>query len=131
MTIQQQFKNLNGSEVTRKQLEQIIANAKKANETEIIYRLSKILLDNKGVDVFEVSLKNYPTALAGSRHKGAYKEALTECGRLRKGWRFHKGGVFKVASVDKKTKQIKMALNGKKPCGCGGTKKTCGCKKKV
>ncbi|MCD8438014.1 ssDNA-binding domain-containing protein [Tenacibaculum dicentrarchi] len=130
MTIQQQFKNLNGSTVSRSQLEAIIANAKKANDTEIIYRLSGILLANKGVNKFDVSLRNYPTALAGSRHKGAYKEALTECGRLRKGWRFHKGGVLKIASVDKKTKQIKMALNGKKPCGCGGTKKTCGCKKK-
>ncbi|WP_233860896.1 ArdC family protein [Tenacibaculum piscium] len=129
MTIQQQFKNLNGSEVTRKQLERIIANAKRANETEIVYRLSKILLDNKGVDVFDVSLRNYPTALAGSRHKGAYKEALTECGRLRKGWKFSKGGVFKVATLDKKTKQFSMGLNGKKPCGCG-TKTTCGCKKK-
>ncbi|MCD8425769.1 ssDNA-binding domain-containing protein [Tenacibaculum dicentrarchi] len=130
MTIQQQFKNLNGSTVSRSQLEVIIANAKKANDTEIIYRLSGILLANKGVNRFYVSLRQYPTALAGSMHKGAYKEALTECGRLRKGWRFHKGGVLKIASVDKKTKQIKMALNGKKPCGCGGTKKTCGCKKK-
>ncbi|MCG8239610.1 ArdC family protein [Tenacibaculum finnmarkense] len=130
MTIQQQFKNLNGSKVSRSQLEAIIANAKKANDTEIIYRLSGILLANKGVNKFDVSLRQYPTALAGSMHKGAYKEALTECGRLRKGWRFHKGGVLKIASVDKKTKQIKMALNGKKPCGCGGTKKTCGCKKK-
>ncbi|WP_233899625.1 ArdC family protein [Tenacibaculum piscium] len=130
MTIQQQFKNLNGSEVTRKQLERIIANAKRANETEIVYRLSKILLDNKGVDAFDISLRNYPTALAGSRHKGAYKEALTECGRLRKGWKFSKGGVFKVATLDKKTKQFSMGLNGKKPCGCGGTKTTCGCKKK-
>lgn len=129
MTIQQQFKNLNGSEVTRKQLERIIANAKRANETEIVYRLSKILLDNKGVDAFDISLRNYPTALAGSRHKGAYKEALTECGRLRKGWKFSKGGVFKVATLDKKTKQFSMGLNGKKPCGCG-TKTTCGCKKK-
>ncbi|MBE7671551.1 hypothetical protein F7649_10550 [Tenacibaculum piscium] len=129
MTIQQQFKNLNGSEVTRKQLERIIANAKRANETEIVYRLSKILLDNKGVDAFDISLRNYPTALAGSRHKGAYKEALTECGRLRKGWKFSKGGVFKVATLDKKTKQFSMGLNGKKPCGCV-TKTTCGCKKK-
>ncbi|MBE7690671.1 ArdC family protein [Tenacibaculum piscium] len=129
MTIQQQFKNLNGSEVTRKQLERIIANAKRANETEIVYRLSKILLDNKGVDAFDISLRNYPTALAGSRHKGAYKEALTECGRLRKGWKFSKGVVFKVATLDKKTKQFSMGLNGKKPCGCG-TKTTCGCKKK-
>ncbi|MCD8413450.1 hypothetical protein [Tenacibaculum finnmarkense] len=44
MTIQQQFKNLNGSTVSRSQLEAIIANAKKANDTEIIYRLSGILL---------------------------------------------------------------------------------------
>ncbi|MFZ3575881.1 ArdC family protein [Tenacibaculum finnmarkense] len=127
MTIQQQFKNLNGSTVSRSQLEAIIANAKKANDTEIIYRLSGILLANKGVNKFDVSLRNYPTALAGSRHKGAYKEALTECGRLRKGWRFSKGGVFKVATLDKKTKQFKMGLSG---CGCGAPKNTCGCKKK-
>ncbi|MCG8773805.1 hypothetical protein G1K44_12660, partial [Tenacibaculum finnmarkense] len=127
MTIQQQFKNLNGSTVSRSQLEAIIENAKKANDTEIIYRLSGILLANKGVNRFNVSLRNYPTALAGSRHKGAYKEALTECGRLRKGWRFSKGGVFKVATLDKKTKQFKMGLSG---CGCGAPKNTCGCKKK-
>ncbi|MCG8902418.1 hypothetical protein G1K97_11255 [Tenacibaculum finnmarkense] len=130
MTIQQQFKNLNGSTVSRSQLEAIIANAKKANDTEMIYRLSGILLANKGVNRFYVSLRQYPTALAGSMHKGAYKEALTECGRLRKGWRFHKGGVLKIASVDKKTKQIKMALNGKKPCSCGGKKRVV-VKKKV
>ncbi|MCG8883143.1 DUF1738 domain-containing protein [Tenacibaculum finnmarkense] len=127
MTIQQQFKNLNGSTVSRSQLEAIIANAKKANDTEIIYRLSGILLANKGVNKFDVSLRQYPTALAGSRHKGAYKEALTECGRLRKGWKFSKGGVYKVATLDKKTKQFKMGLSG---CGCGAPKNTCGCKKK-
>ncbi|MBE7693282.1 ArdC family protein [Tenacibaculum finnmarkense] len=127
MTIQQQFKNLNGSTVSRSQLEAIIENAKKANDTEIIYRLSGILLANKGVNRFNVSLRQYPTALAGSRHKGAYKEALTECGRLRKGWKFSKGGVFKVATLDKKTKQFKMGLSG---CGCGAPKNTCGCKKK-
>ncbi|MBE7648330.1 ArdC family protein [Tenacibaculum finnmarkense] len=127
MTIQQQFKNLNGSTVSRSQLEAIIANAKKANDTEIIYRLSGILLANKGVNKFDVSLRQYPTALAGSRHKGAYKEALTECGRLRKGWKFSKGGVYKVSTLDKKTKQFKMGLSG---CGCGAPKNTCGCKKK-
>ncbi|MFL0063740.1 hypothetical protein [Tenacibaculum maritimum] len=129
MSVQKQFNDLHGSKVSRAKLKEIIEDAKKANETEIIYRLSTILLNNKDTDVFEMSLKKYPTTLNAPRHKGAYKQALREDGRLRKGWKFDKGGVFKVVALDKKTKQFKMTLNGKTPCKTC-KKLTCSCKKK-
>lgn len=90
------FQKLNGKEVTRKYLEQFIEEAKKENNTEVIYRLSKILLDNPNHTTFTIEVKNYPNSLNAPKHKGIYKEALTECGRLKKGWRFVKGRVIKA-----------------------------------
>ncbi len=99
MTVHEQFANLNGSEVSREVLKNIISEAKKENETEIVYRLSKVLLDNPDSEDFYIELKQYPTALNAPRHKGLYKEALTECGRLKKGWKFENGTVVKIPTA--------------------------------
>jgi antirestriction protein ArdC/tRNA A37 threonylcarbamoyladenosine biosynthesis protein TsaE len=90
------FQQLDGKEVSRKYLQQLIEEAKQENNTEVVYRLSKILLDNPKYKTFTIQVKSYPTSLNAPRHKGAYKEALTSCGRLRKGWRFIKGSVVKA-----------------------------------
>lgn len=95
MTTLQKFENLNGSKISRKDLQDLILEAKIKNETVVVYRLSKILLDNPTTEVFEIELKQYPTSLNAPRHKGSYKEALSECGRLKKGWKFEKGNVVK------------------------------------
>jgi len=113
MTVHEQFANLNGSEVSREVLKNIISEAKKQNETEIVYRLSKVLLDNPDSEEFYMELKQYPTALNAPRHKGLYKDALTECGRLKKGWKFEKGSVIKVPTLNKKTKQYEIGLDSK------------------
>ena len=40
--------------------------------------------------------------LNAPRHEGALKEALNECGRLKKGWKFEKGKAVKVDTNEKK-----------------------------
>ena len=109
MTVTQKFHNLHGSEVSREDLQDLILEAKESNETEIVYRLSKILLDNPNTDYFDLELTKYPTSLNAPRHKGAYKQALTECGRLKKGWKFEKGNVVKVVK-NTRTKTTKKVV---------------------
>lgn len=114
MTVQQRFNDLNGSEVSREVLENIITAAKDENNTEVVYRLSKILLDNPNSEEFFVELQQYSTSLNAPRYKGAFKDALTTTGRLKKGWKFEKGTVFKVPVLEKKKKRIiKPRLPGK------------------
>lgn len=107
------FQQLDGKEVRRKYLEQLIEEAKQENNTEVIYRLSKILLDNPDYRTFTIEVKSYPTALNAPRHKGLYREALTSCGRLRKGWRFIKGSVVKARP--QVPKPNRKGLYGAKP----------------
>lgn len=104
MTVLEKFYAISGNEVTRNEVENLISEAKQANEVEVIYRLSKVLLEHPNTDFFIVDIKQYPTALNAPRHKGIYKEALNDCGRLRKGWKFEKGSVVKVAQLKRKTK---------------------------
>lgn len=85
------FNRLNGREATRSQIENIIRQAKDENNTEIVYRLSKILNDNPRAKRFLIEVKKY--GLNAPRHSGIYKEALNECGRLKKGWKFEGGAV--------------------------------------
>lgn len=103
MTVQQKFKNLNGSEVSSKVLENIIADAKKANETEIVYRLSKILIDNPDSEEFHIELKQYPTALNAPLQKVNYTEVLNDNGTLKQGWCFEHG---RFISTSKKTYEV-------------------------
>ena len=49
--------------------------------------------------------------LNAPRHEGALKEALNECGRLKKGWKFEKG---KAVKVDTKTKKEKGSKESSK-----------------
>lgn len=114
MSVLEKFRELNGKTISRKQIENLIVDAKNENETEVVYRLSKILLNNPDTQNFDITLNQYATSLNAPRHKDLYKEVLTECGRLRKGWRFERGSVIKVPILNKKTKQYEMALNGGK-----------------
>lgn len=111
MNVLEKFYKISGNEVTRDEIKNLISEAKQANETEVIYRLSKVLLENPNTESFIIDLKKHSTALNAPRHKGVYKEALTECGRLRKGWKFEKGSVVKIPVLNKKTGQYKASLN--------------------
>ena len=97
-----EFIALHNRTVSRDEIQTIIALAKEQNNTEVIYRLSKILNDHPDSKRFNINIINYPqettnqVALAGTRHSGDYREALDECGRLKKGWHFVDGKVVKV-----------------------------------
>lgn len=97
-----EFIALHNRTVSRDEIQTVIALAKEQNNTEVIYRLSKILNDHPDSNRFNINIINYPqettqqVALAGTRHSGDYREALDECGRLKRGWHFVDGKVVKV-----------------------------------
>jgi len=100
--IMKEFIALHNRTVSRDEIQTVIALAKEQNNTEVIYRLSKILNDHPDSNRFNINIINYPqetdnqAGLAGTRHSGDYREALDECGRLKKGWHFVDGKVLKV-----------------------------------
>jgi len=109
MKTMQKFKALHNKEVSRHLLKQLVAEAKKENNTEIVYRVSKILNNNPNHKTFNITVRQYPTALNAPRHQGAYKDALSECGRLKKGYKFIKGRVIKAAAKVPKLKRKGLA----------------------
>ena len=102
----EEFINLHNRTVSRSEIERVVSLAKEQNNTEVIYRLSRILNAYPTEKRFVINIKDYPTpptALAGAHHTGDYREALDDCGRLKKGWKFSKGQVVKVVPKAKKT----------------------------
>lgn len=104
MTALEAFNALDNREVSRKEVEQVLTQAKAENNTAIIYRLSRVLNDSPEATHFEITITHYdsPAGLSGVQHTGDYREALDDCGRLRKGWKFVKGNVVKVEEKPKK-----------------------------
>jgi len=93
----EEFVNLHNRTVSRSEVERVISIAKEQNNTEVIYRLSRILNAYPTEQRFVINIKDYPTpptALAGAHHTGDYREALDENGRLRKGYKFVKGKII-------------------------------------
>ena len=109
MTVLEAFNALNNREVSRKEVEDVLNRAKEENNTTIIYRLSKILNDYPQATHFDISITHYQPqeGLLGVQHTGNYKEALDDCGRLRKGWKFVNGNVVKVEEKPKKADKPK------------------------
>ena len=104
MTALEAFNALNNREVSRKEVEKILTQAKAENNTAIIYRLSQALNNSPEATHFEITITQYDSSagLSGVQHTGDYREALDDCGRLRKGWKFVKGNVVKVEEKPKK-----------------------------
>ena len=104
MTALEAFNDLNNREVSRKEVEQVLTQAKAENNTAIIYRLSQALNNSPEATHFEITITQYDSSagLSGVQHTGDYREALDDCGRLRKGWKFVKGNVIKVEEKPKK-----------------------------
>ena len=93
----EEFINLHNRTVSRSEIERVVSLAKEQNNTEVIYRLSRILNAYPIEKRFVINIKDYPTpptALAGAHHTGDYREALDENGRLRKGYKFVKGKII-------------------------------------
>lgn len=99
-----QFNGLNGSEISREEIGKIIELAKKENQTDVIFRLFKLLNDNPFDSVFKITdLQIYPEkGLKGIQHTGDYRQALDNCGRLKPGYKFENGRVVKVTQIVKK-----------------------------
>ena len=116
MTALEAFNDLNNREVSRKEVEQILIQAKAENNTAIIYRLSQALNNSPEATHFEITITQYDSAagLSGVQHTGDYREALDNCGRLRKGWKFVKGNVIKVEEKPKKEAKPKREATPKK-----------------
>lgn len=106
MTALEAFNALDNREVSRKEVEQVLTQAKAENNTAIIYRLSRVLNDSPEATHFEITITHYDSSvgLSGVQHTGDYREALDDCGRLRKGWKFVKGNVIKVEKKEKPKK---------------------------
>lgn len=119
-----EFIALHNRTVSRDEIQTVIALAKEQNNTEVIYRLSKILNDHPDSNRFNINIINYPqetdnqAGLAGTRHSGDYREALDECGRLKKGWHFVDGKVVKTTpkaqSTPKASKATTISKNTQK-----------------
>ncbi|MEB3013898.1 LPD3 domain-containing protein [Capnocytophaga gingivalis] len=109
MTALESFNALDNREVSRKEVEQVLTQAKAENNTAIIYRLSRVLNDSPEATHFEITITHYDSSvgLSGVQHTGDYREALDDCGRLRKGWKFVKGNVVKVEKKEKSKKEAK------------------------
>ena len=110
MTALEQFNALKGTKAYRKDLENILQKAKDENNASLVYRISKTLNAFPDVNRFEIEIISYPEApqgLSGAQHSGDYKEALDDCGRLRKGWKFVKGNVVKIQKKEKPKKESK------------------------
>lgn len=110
-----EFIALHNRTVSRDEIQTVIAFAKEQNNTEVIYRLSKILNDHPDSNRFNINIINYPqetdnqAGLAGTRHSGDYREALDECGRLKKGWHFVDGKVVKATPKAQSTPKAPKA----------------------
>ena len=93
----EEFINLHNRTVSRSEVERVISIAKEQNNTEVIYRLSRILNAYPTEQRFVINIKDYPTpptALAGAHLTGDYREALDENGCLRKGYKFVYGKII-------------------------------------
>ena len=116
MTALEAFNALNNREVSRQEVEQVLTQAKAENNTAIIYRLSQALNNSPEATHFEITITQYDSAagLSGVQHTGDYREALDDCGRLRRGWKFVKGNVVKVEEKPKKEAKPKKEKTPKK-----------------
>ena len=113
-----EFLALHNRTVTRTEIEAVIQAAKEQQNTAVIYRLSRILNAHPSTNSFVINIRQYAETqgLSGAQHTGDYKEALDNCGRLKKGWKFSNGQVVKVTPKAKKTPDTPtatMAVEGK------------------
>ncbi|WP_299135270.1 zincin-like metallopeptidase domain-containing protein [uncultured Tenacibaculum sp.] len=89
------FQELHNKEVERSFLITLLQEAKKENNTNVVYRVSKILNENPNDLVFTLQIKQYKKA---SVNNPSLTEALTANGTLKKGWSFKNGSVVKTTN---------------------------------
>ncbi|WP_394760069.1 hypothetical protein [Flavobacterium sp.] len=115
MSVIARFNDLNNRDSSREEIESLLVCAKAENNTEIVFRLSKVLNTFPDKDLFHLTIKEYKEAgLNGLQHTGEYKEALDDCGRLKKGYKFHFGKIVKVeAKVSREVANVETLVTAK------------------
>ena len=63
MTALESFNALDNREVSRKEVEQVLTQAKAENNTAIIYRLSRVLNDSPEATHFEITITHYDSSV--------------------------------------------------------------------
>jgi|GEM_PF-4428096 len=126
-----EFNALDGKTVSRDRLKALRKLAVNQLQQQVVKKIDKILFANPksffgliGADNFNIQLatklKWVPTgtALGAPRHSGIAKEALTDCGRLKPGYVYVKGG-----NIKKVEKKKKVSSTNKNKVASGSTKK--------
>lgn len=107
-TIVEKYNALDGRTVTRDDLEKIWHQAEKEGQDLIVDKIANLLLMHED-ESFIISIKTPISGLMAPRHSGIGKQALTECGRLKKGYKYQDGKIVKVAKKATKKKAAKKA----------------------
>lgn len=117
-----QYNALDGQNVTRKELsklcDKLFNTIGESAEHEALFgephtKLSNLLNKFSDVNVFAITLskKISENGLNGSWHTGIKKEALDNCNRLKKGYKYDKGGkIVKVSKTKAKPKTKKKTV---------------------
>ena len=115
----QKFNKLHNGTWSRIYLKKIITQAEKEKEVEVLRRLNALLDSNPDAVEFiltiDTPVKPYKMpSLGAARHTGLAKEGLSDCGRLKPGFKYEKGG--KIVKVEKKANIKKStSTKSKKP----------------
>lgn len=114
-----QFNQLGGKTVSREYLISLKELAYLEGSDEIIIRIDNILNKFPEGTEFDLEVEKpvIEIGLGAAQHSGLYREALDDCGRLNKGYKFENGFVVKVSTgqADKKKFKKVVAKEVKKP----------------
>jgi antirestriction protein ArdC len=115
----EKYNNLQGKEVSRQYLgdftTELFNYLPESEIIEKIYIKISSLLANREENNFKITLSetfnsNAAIGLNAPRHSGLAKEALTECGRLNKGYKYVDGKIVKIETKETKTSKIAALL---------------------
>lgn len=116
MSAIKKFNDLDGKKVSRTELAHLLRVAKKEKSNQVVLRISNILNRFPEYDHFDVSVKDpikTVNGLGAARHTGMEKDALDDCGRLKPGYRYLKGG--QVEKVEKKEAKKTASVKKEEP----------------
>ncbi len=113
----EKYYSLNGKTITRSELSkfhiELFDTLPEENKQliEIWHKIGDVLYKYPNATEFKITIKNpiKIETLNAPRHSGIGKEALTECGRLKKGYRYVKGGKIEKKTPTKKKSNVKKS----------------------
>jgi len=113
------YNGLSGAVMTREDVKDLAIKAENEGCPGITEKLVDVLLSNNETETFDITVNEQigTPGLNAPRHTGIAREALDDCGRLKPGYIYEKGG--KISKVVKKKTNTK-----KTPAKPAATKKT-------